>query len=260
MSSLVRHIIRSPHMLEVLVAYGGVHLISLYLMLFHYKTSWTLLICAYLAGGSFYTFIEYWFHRTILHEWIFKEAHQNHHLIPIKLKIIATPLLVVQLYEIFMMCCIAFLFGTYWAVFIQVGVSISQVIMDYVHLFEHTSFNPWFLWVARDYHKLHHHKDNWDLGHGLTTRFWDIVFRTYPDQDGFQKWGLSERYWIFKYIGIPLPLVDFILLTPFLNKPNYTTTDLPSVDWLDYKLDKMLIAAISAIAVGFSPYYVNLIF
>lgn len=69
---LLNTFIRSPHVYEVLLAYGTVHIISLYLMIFHYNTDCKTLILSYVCGGFLYTFIEYFFHRVILHHWIFK--------------------------------------------------------------------------------------------------------------------------------------------------------------------------------------------
>ena len=80
--------------------------------------------------------------------------------------------------------------------------------------------NPWFLKAARNWHKLHHHKQNWDIGHGLTTRFWDMIFGTYPDGNvrGTVTWKLYEKYPWSKYLSVPLPLLDFLLIHPLLEK------------------------------------------
>jgi sterol desaturase/sphingolipid hydroxylase (fatty acid hydroxylase superfamily) len=250
-------IIRSPHISEVLVAYGGVHVISLYLMIFYYRATFYDILLGYLCGSVFYSFIEYWFHRVILHRWIFYQAHKFHHDNPIKLSIIATPLLVVQIYETFMMVLLSAIFGSYIAVFIQVGVSISQVIMDFVHLYEHSSYNPYILKVARNYHKLHHQKSNWEMGHGLTTRFWDVVFRTFPEN-----WNVYKRHPIVKYLTVPIPLVDFLLISPFLDHSNDNQSDpmLLKIQWSNYRKDKIMIAMISSIIVGFSPFLLDFLY
>jgi sterol desaturase/sphingolipid hydroxylase (fatty acid hydroxylase superfamily) len=233
-------------------------------MLFYYNVSYFTLFKGYICGSIFYTFLEYWFHRVILHHWIFKTAHKFHHDNPIKLKIITTPLLVVQLYEICMMFVISLLFDSYTAVFIQVGVSISQIIMGFVHLYEHSVYNPWYLRVARNYHKLHHHKDNWEIGHGLTTKFWDVIFGTFPDgkhSDNSKSWDLYDKYWYIKYITIPIPLLDFIILTPLLTYTPDTldTSKLLKINWLDFKYSKVLIALLSSIFVGFSPFLISIL-
>ena len=142
--SIVKSFIRSPHLLEVFIAYGGVHFISVMLMLFYYQVSCSVLFSAYVAGSAVYTFIEYVFHRYILHEWIFRQAHEHHHKNPMKLKIIATPLLPVQLYEFCLMVMISYCINPYSAVYLQVGISISQIIMDVLHVCEHSQYNPWF--------------------------------------------------------------------------------------------------------------------
>eukprot|EP00003_Mantamonas_plastica_P004570 TRINITY_DN1361_c0_g2_i3.p2 TRINITY_DN1361_c0_g2~~TRINITY_DN1361_c0_g2_i3.p2 ORF type:complete len:151 (-),score=31.16 TRINITY_DN1361_c0_g2_i3:44-496(-) len=113
---LVRQFIRSPHWIEVILAYGLVHLSSMY-MLFNWLegTEGDYIIgCA--LGLVVYTFIEYWFHREILHEWIYKEAHKNHHDHPRRLKIIMTPLLPVQLYDNIIVAAFCLTLGPKWAV------------------------------------------------------------------------------------------------------------------------------------------------
>lgn len=245
--------IRSPHLLEVLFAYGTVHLITL---CFFYQNGYSSLdyMTGYIGGGVIYTFIEYWFHRVILHRIIFKTAHIHHHNNPVKLKIIATPLLPVQLYEF---CLMLFLssFNTKLAVVCQLGISISQIIMDYLHLFIHSKYNPWFLNCARHWHKHHHNKLNWDLGHGLTTRFWDVVFRTYPDETNTTLvWSVHARYPFTKYITIPLPLIDFLLIHPFVPKDDINSNDFTMPTMQDCKISNLIIATLSGIIVGLSPF------
>ena len=94
-----KSIIRSPHIFEVLVAYGIVHLFSIYQIFFVFNEGFNTYILGLLLGGIMYTFIEYWFHRVFLH-WmpeVMRRAHDNHHKNPTKLKIICTPLIPVQI-------------------------------------------------------------------------------------------------------------------------------------------------------------------
>jgi sterol desaturase/sphingolipid hydroxylase (fatty acid hydroxylase superfamily) len=258
--------IRSPHLLEIPLAYGTVHIISIYLLLHVYQKSIEWYFIGLLLGGFMYTFIEYWFHRTILHRFIFKTAHKYHHDNPIKLKIIATPLLPVQTYE-FVIMIILSLINPLFAVICQVGISISQIIMDFTHLFEHSKWNPWFLRVARNYHKLHHNKSNWDVGHGLTTKFWDYVFNTLPiGQNIFHNntttktipWSLYHKYPYLKYINIPLPLIDFMILTPLIKAEDITNEfELPNLD--NIKFIKLFVAFLSGIIVGLAPLLLKLL-
>ena len=67
---MIKSIIRSPHILEPLFAYGEVHLISIFALYMYSANLYTMLIeyvRGLLYGGCVYTFIEYWFHRYLLH-------------------------------------------------------------------------------------------------------------------------------------------------------------------------------------------------
>ena len=158
------------------------------------------------------------------------------------------------MYEIFLMMLIS-IYDYKLAILLQLGISISQIIMDYVHVFEHSKFNPWFLKVARNYHKLHHNKSNWELGHGLTSRFWDLVFQTYPDN-----WAVQQKYPFSKYLTVPIPLLDFLLLQPLLEDENlHDNSSLILPSFSDVKINNLVIAFISGIIVGYSPFYVGII-
>lgn len=261
--SIISHIIRSPHIFEVLIGYGGVHIISMLLLFYKFsKNTFTTFITYYIIGlslgGCLYTFIEYWFHRYFLHIGFLKKAHDNHHKNPTKLKIIATPLLPVQIYEIVIMLIIYAFCGSFIANLFQIGISISQIIMDYVHLFEHTSYRPWFLETARSFHKLHHRKSNHDIGFGLTCPFWDMVFGTSPDVETCKKvkatpWQpLVDKPWL-KYFNLPFPMVTYLLQTPFISTSDEVSSNLKMPSFIDLKPIKILIAGLSAVAVGLAP-------
>ena len=259
---MLSHLIRSPHIFEVLIGYGGVHIISVFLLFYQFSiTSFQDIFLWYLyglaLGGCLYTFIEYWFHRYLLHVSILKKAHDNHHKDPTKLKIIATPLLPVQIYEILIMLLLYALFGSFIANLFQIGISVSQIIMDYVHYFEHSSYRPWFLETARNYHKLHHRKSNHDIGFGLTCPFWDLCFGTLPDNSCTKinaiPWKpFVEKPWL-RYLCLPFPMVTYLLQTPFISASDEISSYLKRPTLTELKFDKMLIAALSAVVVGLAP-------
>lgn len=263
MKSIIRGLIRSPHILEVPLAYGTVHIISIALLLMYFRESLWYYPVGLLLGGFLYTFIEYWFHRTILHKWIFHVSHKNHHDFPTKLRIIATPLLPVQIYEFVIMILLSVFFGSFVGNLFQIGISISQITMDLAHLFEHSSWQPWFLRVARDYHLLHHKQSNWETGHGLTSKFWDYIYGTLPDgsQPNTITWHVYEKYPILRHINIPLPLIDFMIFTPLVatkQTNDIGTLMLPTV--MDAKIGKCAIAFISGIIVGIAPILCECVF
>lgn len=268
---MIKKLIRSPHIIEVFIGYGIVHIISILTLFYYYNKGFNEYLMGLLIGGSFYTFIEYWFHRILLHlsPAVMKKAHDNHHKNPTKLKIICTPLLPVQIYEIIMMLLISYLFGTYYAVLIQTGVSVSQIIMDFTHLFEHSLWRPFILRSARSYHMLHHKKCNHNIGFGLTSCFWDFIFGTLPTPDKTSKiegaiaWNpFIEKNWL-KYIQVPLPLIGFILYTPFVKKTSldkksdFNKLKMPEIGNLKYI--NCLIALLSGIIVSISPFFIYLL-
>jgi sterol desaturase/sphingolipid hydroxylase (fatty acid hydroxylase superfamily) len=260
---MLKFIIRSPHLLEVLVAYGGVHIFSIYHLISFGGGLYDYLFGLFI-GGILYTFIEYWFHRYLLHTTFLKSAHQNHHRNPIKLKIIATPLIPVQIYEFIIIISISII-SSYWANMFQIGISVSQIIMDYVHYLEHSCYNPWFLTTAKSYHKLHHSKFNYNNGFGLTCPFWDTIFNTSvmpikkekTISKKYTPWKLYIDYPFLYYTQIPLPMINFILWTPFMNKsPNDKSAPMPNLK--DVKPIKLLIALLSSIVVGNAPIFLDI--
>lgn len=265
---MLRKLVRSPHIAEVIMAYGGVHLLTIFHIFHTFNEGWKTYFVGLLIGSIIYTFIEYWFHRYLLHVSILKKAHDNHHARPTLLKIIATPLIPVQVYEMLIMMCIAFFFGAYAANLCQVGISISQVIMDYVHYFEHSAYKPWFLRAARNFHKLHHQKSNHDVGFGLTCPFWDWAFNTLPTlkkaiecrENGCTEivpWKPFEQHPWIQYVQVPIPMVSYLVWTPFVSDTSESSSNLkmPSLDGL--KIMNVLIAAASALVVGYSPFFVS---
>tara|TARA_Y100000816_G_C26088428_1_gene574753 strand:- start:1160 stop:1831 length:672 start_codon:yes stop_codon:yes gene_type:complete len=212
-----------------------------------------------IIGGFTYTFLEYLFHRYLLHTYYLKFAHENHHRHPTKLKIITTPLIPAQIIIFSVIAIISFI-SVYWANLVLVGMSISQLIMDYVHYLEHSSFNSWFLVTAKSYHKLHHGKFNYNKGFGLTCPFWDSIFNTSVRPNKEEKyipWELYVKYPFLYYTQIPLPMISFILWTPFMDK-TYNDNSAPFPDIKDVKLHKLFIAFLLIFITGNSPYFSNL--
>eukprot|EP01097_Dermamoeba_algensis_P010673 TRINITY_DN7963_c0_g1_i1.p1 TRINITY_DN7963_c0_g1~~TRINITY_DN7963_c0_g1_i1.p1 ORF type:complete len:226 (+),score=54.59 TRINITY_DN7963_c0_g1_i1:294-971(+) len=143
------------------------------------------------------------------------------------MKIITTPIIPVQLYEILFVLFVSCLFSPVWANTLQIGISLSQITMDIVHIFHHSLNTPALLLAAKSYHSFHHKKNNSDLAHGLTTSFWDAVFGTLPfksknnkkhedekENTSPQNWPLYEQFWWSRFVQLPFPLVGFILLAP----------------------------------------------
>jgi len=149
----------------------------------------------FLAGIPVWTFVEYLFHRFVLHGrfadgegFIRKFAHQRldplhweHHARPwdgmhingelqdlLPLFIIAVP--------------VSFLAPLYTLPALLAGVVQSYVVEEWVHHSVHfyNFRNPYFRYIKR-HHLYHHSPRGMKLGYGLTNGFWDIVCGTrYP--------------------------------------------------------------------------------
>ena|SRR3990167_672522 len=208
MSSLVRKLIRSPHILEVFGSYGLGTLLQLYFVIFIELASFSTAIAYVGIGLIIYTFLEYWFHRIILHNFL-EKAHNNHHSIPRNLKIIATPIIPVHIYDLFFIHAFHIFFPKEVVFGVNVGISIGQSIMDTVHILFHTQYRPWYLESARSYH-LHHHFVDGQSAHGLTTSFWDLIFGTFP-----KNWCYNKKYPWIVYFQLPFPVIGFALISLF---------------------------------------------
>lgn len=218
---VVRKVARSPHLVEVFLSCGAWMVLMACTSVAEYHVSWMNLVLLTLSGTMFYTFIEYWFHRVILHQWL-KMAHDNHHRLPRNLRIIATPILPVQIYGLLTMVVSVYALGRKIAYPINGGVALGQITMDTVHVLFHSDFRPWYLESARSYHLFHHFADE-DVAHGLTTSFWDMVFGTLPDN-----WYVYKKYPWMRYIQVPFPLVNFIIISLLIGdttKQQDTTSD-----------------------------------
>ena len=205
MTLLLRKTVRSPHLAEVIASYGSVCLLQCYICLFGFQMSvirWFSWTC---IGAIFYTFLEYIFHRWILHEFL-SGPHNNHHQRPRNLRIIATPILPVQLYDFIVILILMGIMGRERAYAINCGISFGQCVMDTVHILFHSTFRPWYLESARSYHSHHHFREE-HVAHGLTTSFWDLIFGTYPEG-----WHYYKKYPYLKWIQLPFPLLTFIII------------------------------------------------
>ncbi|KNC80576.1 hypothetical protein SARC_07060 [Sphaeroforma arctica JP610] len=144
----------------------------------------------YLLGIFVWTLFEYSFHRFLFHidYWLPNHpkalaihfiAHGIHHFLPMdKLRLVMPP----TLFTILIVPVLSFFFllrlpeSLIWA--IASGAVSGYVGYDMVHYFLHHGRPPTeYLRMMKTYHLNHHYK-NWDLGFGITTKFWDQVFGT----------------------------------------------------------------------------------
>jgi len=204
---LLRRLLRSPHILEVFGTYGMGLIICMSLCFLVHGMSITEWIFWTMVGTSIYTFLEYVFHRFLLHITM-KPLHDRHHHTPRNFRIIATPLIPVHLVDLVLCTTLYFLLGRQIACGINCGIAVGQMIMDMVHVILHTRNCPWYLSTARSYHYYHHFDTKGDdTAIGLTTTFWDMLFGTLPSH-----WQLYRKHPWLRFIQIPLPLLTFVIM------------------------------------------------
>eukprot|EP01134_Creolimax_fragrantissima_P004721 CFRG4721T1 len=168
------------------------------------------MIPLFVAGIGTWTFFEYSFHRFLFHvdAWLPDHPkafaihfimHGIHHFLPMdRMRLVMPPalftILVVPTVSFFM----AFLPEVLvWAV--ASGGVFGYVLYDMCHYFMHHGRPHWeYLREMKTYHLNHHYKD-WDLGFGITTKFWDQVFGTELFDNKAEKERLKNEINSMKY-------------------------------------------------------------
>jgi sterol desaturase/sphingolipid hydroxylase (fatty acid hydroxylase superfamily) len=140
----------------------------------------------FVAGALWWSFMEYWLHRTFFH-WIPEGrwgermhflVHGVHHDWPRdKYRLVMPPAVSITLFFIFLAMNLGALGLTYgWA--FHAGVTFGYMGYDMVHYYVH-HYNPkskYFLNLKK-HHMLHHFKDP-EKRYGVSSKLWDFVFRT----------------------------------------------------------------------------------
>lgn len=150
----------------------------------------------YLLGVPIWTLVEYLFHRYVLHgrfpagEGIIRRflherldpLHWEHHQRPLDGMHISGELK--DLLPLFGIAApFSFLFPVCTAPVLLAGVVQSYVLEEWVHHSTHfyKFRNPYFRYIKR-HHFYHHTRPGIEMGYGLTSGFWDVVFKTrYPE-------------------------------------------------------------------------------
>jgi hypothetical protein len=144
-------------------------------------------VAAWIALGVVgWTLYEYWMHRSLFHwkprnptlkAWV-ERIHIHHHLRPNDYQILnAGPAFAVPQGTItYLILSVALGFGN--AAWLMAGILTGYFLYECVHYtaHAHTGTKGPLGWL-RKYHRLHHHAD-WESRYGVTTPFWDWVFRT----------------------------------------------------------------------------------
>jgi 4-hydroxysphinganine ceramide fatty acyl 2-hydroxylase len=159
------------------------------------KHPWTS-VAFFAAGSVIWTFVEYLFHRYVLHGHFAQgkgvirrflherldPLHWDHHKHPFDGSHISGELKdILPLF--FVAAPVSFLFPVYTAPVLLAGVVQSYVAEEWLHYFLHFSNSRFPLFRRlKKYHLYHHSPRGINKGYGITTRFWDGVFNTrFPD-------------------------------------------------------------------------------
>jgi sterol desaturase/sphingolipid hydroxylase (fatty acid hydroxylase superfamily) len=152
-------------------------------------------VLTYLAGLPLWTLIEYLFHRYVLHGRFpahdgvigrflhdrLDPLHWEHHARPFDGMHISGVLK--DILPLFAVAAPAsFIVPVYTAPVLLAGVVQCYVLEEWIHHSVHfyDFRNRYFRYIKR-YHRFHHTQPGMELGFGLTSGFWDVVFRTrYP--------------------------------------------------------------------------------
>lgn len=139
----------------------------------------------FLFGFLFFTLAEYLIHRFTYHfqgtgrkNWI-RKMHGIHHAHPTDKKRLSLPLIVAIALSSIVFFVLWLLLGRY-AWFFTPGFIIGYAFYLLVHYLIHTRRPPkGVLRILWKHHYIHHYKDP-SKAFGVTTPFWDYVFRTIP--------------------------------------------------------------------------------
>ncbi|KAK9471029.1 uncharacterized protein V1510DRAFT_421425 [Dipodascopsis tothii] len=139
-------------------------------------------------GLFVWTFVEYFMHRMLFHIddrlpdhsialTLHFLLHGIHHYLPMdKMRLVMPPtLFVVLAYPFYRLA--HFLFPFYIAMGIFSGGIFGYICYDCTHYFLHHANLPPYFRELKKYHMEHHYK-NYELGFGVTSKFWDKVFGT----------------------------------------------------------------------------------
>ncbi|KAJ7770497.1 oxidoreductase [Mycena metata] len=142
----------------------------------------------FLTGNVIWTMLEYGMHRFLFHidDWLPDRPvaillhftmHGVHHYLPMdRLRLVMPPVLFIALETPFTTLAHK-LFPAPVANGIISGAFAFYILYDMMHYALHHTQLPAYLREQKRYHLAHHYK-NFELGFGVTSKFWDVVFNT----------------------------------------------------------------------------------
>ncbi|NNF01173.1 MAG: fatty acid hydroxylase [Bacteroidia bacterium] len=185
-NSLLESLTKTHISVPLTIFFGASFIISLFcLWMFEITTSQLLLI--YAIGFVSFTLIEYIVHRFVFHMNTYNAfrtrmqylIHGVHHEYPkdkarLAMPPVASVSIAIVLFSIFWM--IGHVSGLAFGAGFVAGYAFYLCIHYSVHAFKPPRN---FLRILWRFHSIHHYK-NHDVAYGVTSPFWDLVFRTLP--------------------------------------------------------------------------------
>ncbi len=153
---------------------------------FVFEMNWISITGHFMAGGFIWTFAEYTLHRFVFHykpkskfgEQVHFMFHGVHHAYPNdSLRLVMVPPVSIPLAVVFYLM-FYFAAGEILAAPLFAGFTAGYLVYDMTHYaVHHANFkNKWFQ-QAKKHHMVHHYKDP-DHGYGVSSKLWDLVFRS----------------------------------------------------------------------------------
>ena len=130
-----------------------------------------------------WTLAEYLIHRFLGHELqiqtLFKKEHMEHHgnkdyFAPLWMKLIAATVIGSAMYFV-----IQFIIPTAYALSFTLSFILSFLSYEYFHYYVHIATPSTKIGLLLRKHHFYHHFENPKVNHGVTTRIWDRLFKTY---------------------------------------------------------------------------------
>jgi 4-hydroxysphinganine ceramide fatty acyl 2-hydroxylase len=152
---------------------------------------WLISVSFWALGLFVWTFVEYCLHRFLFHldqhlpdHPIFLTLHfllhGIHHYLPMDgYRLVLPPtLFIILAYPFYSL--IFSIFPFYQACSGFAGGTLGYIMYDVTHYVLHHTQLPKYFQELKTYHLQHHYK-NYELGFGVTSRFWDVIFQTEID-------------------------------------------------------------------------------
>ena len=182
----VLDILSRVHYTVPLLIYVPVVLFFLYQTFFVYSLNVLYALLLVMAGLALWTFTEYNLHRFFFHwmppgkigEKVNFILHGVHHAYPRdSMRLVMVPAISIPLALGFYFIFVT-LFGQAYTAPLFSGLVTGYLFYDMTHYAVHHANLRSPFWLELKQHHMAHHYNDSDHGYGVTTKFWDIVFRT----------------------------------------------------------------------------------